>query len=188
MKKWMLILLALLLLTGCGAKKTETQEPVEKSPVQETQTPETPEETTKPEAVEIPVTINGEDKSYTEMNLDVAYETRTEDGLVEDTVGYVLEYPVFSGIDGAETINQYYQELMEYLTDYAASTVYSEAAERHTVADVTGSFEIAAADEGLQLGVTYKVAVKFADSDQEESFDRTDVFQPDTGTLLGSNG
>lgn len=188
MKKWMLIVLALLLLTGCGAKETNTQEPVEEIPEQETQTPETPKETKEPEAVEIPVTINGSDKSYTEMNLDVEYETQSAEGLVEDTVGYVLEYPVFSGIDGAETINLYYQELVDYLTDYATSTVYSEATERHTVADVTGGFEIAAADEGLQLGVTYTVTVKFADSDQEESFDRTDVFQPDTGTLLGSDG
>lgn len=186
MKKWMLICLSLLLLTGCGAKEPEAPEPVEEIPAQtETEAPEAPQE---PETVEIPTTINGSDKSYTNMDLDVEYETQTVEGLVEDTVGYVLEYPVFSGIGGAETINQYYQEMMDYLTQYVQTTVYTEAADRHTVANVSGSFAIAAADEGLQLGVTYTVTVNFADSQEPESFDRTDVFQPDTGTLLGAEG
>lgn len=188
MKKWMLIFLSLLLLAGCGAKEPEAQTPVEEIPAQMEPETETPEEPQEQQTVEIPTTINESEKSYTKMDLNVEYNTQIVEGLVEDTVGYALNCPEFTGIGGAETINQYYQEMMDYLIQYVQTNVYNEAADRHTVANVSGSFAIVAADEGLQLGVTYTVTVDFADSEELESFDRTDVFQPDTGTLLGAEG
>lgn len=188
MKKWIAAILAVLLLTGCQAQPTEQPEvpadpePVVTQPVEEDTPVEEP-----PETVEIPVETVEQEPYYTEMNLDVAYDIQTVEGLVEDSIGYVYEYPVFSGLDGAEEINTYYEEMMVFLESYARETVYPQAADRHTIANVYGTFEIVAADEGLQLGVKYTVSVEFADAEEPESFDRTDVFHPDTGLLLGSN-
>lgn len=188
MKKWIAALLAILTLTGCQAAAPAPQEVPEEGHTQASVPAVEQEPAEEEKTVEIPVEIVEPEKNYTEMNLDVDYETRTVEGLVEDTVGYIYTYPVFSGIDGAEAINTYYAQLMEYLENYARETVYAQAAERHTIADVSGTFEIVAADEGLQLGVQYTVSVSFGDEEAPSSFDRTDVFHPDTGLILGTNG
>lgn len=189
MKKIAALLLSLLLLVGCGAK--DTQPPVEQpqEPEQTVQQPVSPEKPVTPpaETVEIPVeTVDDSLNTYTDMNLNYTVETRTEEGLVEDTVGYIFEYPVFGVFPAAEKVNTYYEELQNFLISYARETVYPLAAEEHTIANVYGKYEVIAADEGLQLGIRYTVSVEFANGD-EQSFDRTDIFHPDTGSLLGSN-
>lgn len=188
MKQFLAAILAILLLSGCVADTTVTKEPEpvkEAEPVTQQQpVEEQPAEMQNQQAVVVEKTEN----SFTNMNLEYGCETVSVEGLVEDTVGYVYQYPVFSEIAGAQTINTYYEDMMEFLESYARETVYPQTLERHTIADVTGSYEIVAADDGLQLGITYTVCVQFADSQEPESFDRTDVFHPDTGSLLGSNG
>lgn len=157
MKKIMAALAALLLLTACGADKT----PAEPAPVPET-----------PVVEEQPVEIVPE--ILPEAPEAFVYTTKTMEGLVEDTVAYIYEYPEF---DHAE-INRFYTDLMASLVDYARQNVYTAAVERHTIADVTGSFTMLQAEETVT--VTYTVAVEFADG-ESESFDRTDTFDRTSG-------
>ena len=180
MKRLFAFIFAMIFLCGCQTEppvEIPEEKPAAEAPVVE----ETPAE-----PVEIPVETVEPEKYYTEMNLDAPYETLTSEGLVEDSVGYIYEYPVFSEIAGAEKINTYYTELMDFLADYAKEVVYPQCADRYTIANVNGTFEIDAADEGLQLAIVYTVTVQFADADEPESFSRTDVFHPDTGILLGT--
>ena len=157
MKKIIAALAALLLLTACGAEKTPVEQPV---------VPETP-------VVEEPVTP----EVVPEETDELQYTTQRLEGLVEDTAAYIYDYPRF---DHAE-IDGFYTELMTSLEEYAKGTVYTAAIERHTIADVTGTFTVEQTAE--TVSVTYTVAVDFADG-QSDSFDRTDTFDAVSGVRI----
>ncbi len=159
MKKIMAALAALMLLTACGAEKTPAEPAV---------VPETP-------VVEEPVTVTPE--VVPEETDELQYTTQRLEGLVEDTVAYIYDYPQF---DQPE-INQFYTDLMTSLEEYAKGTVYTTAIERHTIADVSGSFDLTQTDETFT--VTYTVAVEFGDG-ETESFDRTDTFDRISGQRI----
>lgn len=157
MKKIMAALAALMLLTACGAEKTPVEQPVQ---------PQNP-------AVEEPVTP----EVIPEEPDEPLYTTERLEGLVEDTVAYIYDYPRF---DQPE-INQFYTDLMTSLEEYAKSTVYTTAIERHTIADVSGLFEVSQTEN--TVSVIYTVSVEFGDG-ETESFDRTDTFDLVTGQLM----
>lgn len=150
MKKFLALLFACFLLTACGEAQPPVAEqpepPVVEAPVQ-------PEVVPEPEAV---------------------CTMETLEGLVEDTVGYVYQYPVFTN----ETINEYYTELMANLETYAKETIYPAAMEKHTIANIEGFYEVVPVDD--EVTVTYVVTVEFGDGETEE-FERVDTFILSTG-------
>ena len=105
-----------------------------------------------------------------------------QDGLVEDAVGYSFDLPVFSGLDCAETINRFYEELLPELTLYAQETVYNTAMEQHTVASVFGSYTVDGQTEG-QLVVSYQVSAQYGEEEPVIS-SRTDYFDLESGEHL----
>lgn len=157
MKKFLAALGAVLILSACGA---------EPSPV--------PEAEPTPPAAETPVQLPPVEEAPVDAPV---YEEQTAEGLVEDTVAYIYAYPKFS----QPKISGFYEELVAGLKDYAGQTVYAAASERHTIADVTGSYEVFA--DGSAVTVTYVVDVEYGDGETDR-FDRTDRFDLSDGRRL----
>lgn len=177
MKKLLAFMLVVLLLTGCqkAPASSEPEEPVSQ-PEETIQTvPEEPVE--EPSVVEIPVEII---PSHTEEDIDFSVEQR--EGQVEDSVGYILDCPVFSGFDAAETVNQFYVDLADYLEGYIKETVYTETMKRFTVTDVYGRCQSVSAQDG-ELTVEYTLSIVFHDTDEEIVKSRTDYFNMSTGEV-----
>lgn len=166
MKKLTAIFLLILLLTACG-KQPALEVPDEDPAAAETELPEQ-------EVVEYPVEIlpgNG---------WTVTCETLTREGLVEDAVAYIYEYPSVAGEAGAAAINGFYEELMDQLETYAKDKVWGAAQEKHTVANVTGTYALGDVTEET-IAIDYTVEVVFGDGSEPELHQRNDVFDRTTG-------
>lgn len=169
-KKAAAVLAVLLLLTACSAQKKPEPQP---QPQPEPVVQPAPE----PEVEEIPVTVNPEPEGEA-----VQPEIKTEEGLIEDTVGYVCEYPVFSGFDGAQTVNGFYKELTDGLIAHSKETVYNTASEKSCVASAYATVERASEADGV-LSVDFKFRVEYSDGTVDEKT-RTDRFQMTTGERI----
>ena len=176
MKKLFAALVAVLCLAGCGAK--EQPQPVEAEPIPTVEEPAPVEPAPEtPEVVEIPMEVHpGEIPAQNITMPD--YETVQLEGLVEDAIGYVIAYPVFSGFDGAETVNGYYLNLAEHLERYTKETVYKDIMEKQLVASVYGEVTSVQTD-GEKLQVDYVFRVETEDNVDEST--RTDIFDMTTG-------
>lgn len=191
MKKFYVFLpcvaLTLALLTGCG----QAQAPAAADNQSETQT-ETQTTPTQPEEAALE---ENQEQEVVDMETDVVSgqtleaapaelvcTSNPQDGLVEDAVGYSFDLPVFSGLDCAETINRFYEELFSELTLYAQETVYNTAMEQHTVASVFGSYTVDGQTEG-QLVVSYQVSAQYGEEEPIIS-SRTDYFDLASGEHL----
>ena len=195
MKKFYVFLpcvaLTLALLTGCGQTQApaaaDTQSETQTEAQTETQTTQTqPEETAPAENQEQEVVDMETDvvsgQALEAAPAELACTSKTEDGLVEDAVGYSYNLPVFSGLDCAETINGFYEGLLPELTLYAQETVYNTAMEQHTVASVFGSYTVDGQTEG-QLVVSYQVSAQYGEEEPVVS-SRTDYFDLESGEHL----
>ena len=179
--------LTLALLTGCGQaqapaaadNQSETQTETQITPTQPEET--APEENQEQEVVDMETDIVS-GQTLEAAPAELACTSKTEDGLVEDAVGYSFDLPVFSGLDCAEAINGFYEELLPELTLYAQETVYNTAMERHTVASVFGSYTVDGQTEG-QLVVSYQVSAQYGEEEPIIS-SRTDYFDLASGEHL----
>lgn len=175
MKKLVAAVLALLLATGCGAREEEqhtTQITPDVQPVVE----ETGQETGQQEnstPVEIPVEI-------TKLPGEVAYEIELLEGLVGDAVGYSLEIPTFSDVNGNEVIHKFYVDMVNDLVSYTQGTVHDTCLDRHCMANVYGRVGNAWEEDGL-LTVEYSYEVQYSDQEEPNTNTRTDVFDVETG-------
>ena len=88
------------------------------------------------------------------------------------------EFTVFSGFDGAETVNGFYLNLAEHLERYTKETVYKDIMEKQLVASVYGEVTSVQTD-GEKLQVDYAFRVETEDNVDENT--RTDVFDLATG-------
>ncbi len=191
MKKFYVFLpcvaLTLALLTGCGQAQAPAAADNQSETQTETQTtPTQPEETAPAENQEQEV-VDMETDIVSGQTLEAApaelvCTSKTEDGLVEDAVGYSYDLPVFSGLDCAEAVNRFYEELLPELTLYAQETVYNTAMEQHTVASVFGSYTVDGQTEG-QLVVSYQVSAQYGEEEPVIS-SRTDYFDLESGEHL----
>ena len=176
MKKLFAALLAVLCLAGCGAKEEPQPAEVQPTPAVEEPTPAEPAPEA-PEVVEIPMEVLPEEIPSQTLTMP-DYETVQLEGLVEDAIGYVIAYPVFSGFDGAETVNEFYLSLAEHLERYTKETVYKDVMEKQLVASVYGEVTSVQTD-GEKLQVDYVFRVETEDNVDENT--RTDVFDLATG-------
>lgn len=190
-KKWHVWLpclaLTLALLTGCG----QAQAPAATDAQSETQTeaqttPAQPDESSTEERQEQEV-VDMETDIVSGQALEAApaelrCTSKTEEGLVEDAVGYSYDLPVFDGLDCAEAISRFYEDLIPELTLYARETVYNTAMEQHTVASVFGSYTVDGQTDG-QLVVSYEVRAQYGEEEPVVS-SRTDYFDLESGEHL----
>lgn len=191
MKKFYVFLpcvaLTLALLTGCGQaqapaaadNQSETQTETQTTPTQPEET--APEENQEQEVVDMETDVVS-DQTLEAAPAELVCTSNPQDGLVEDAVGYSFDLPVFSGLDCAETINRFYEELLPELTLYAQETVYNTAMEQHTVASVFGSYTVDGQTEG-QLVVSYQVSAQYGEEEPVVS-SRTDYFDLESGEHL----
>ena len=191
MKKFYVFLpcvaLTLALLTGCGQAQAPAAADNQSETQTETQTTPTQPEETAPEENQEQEVVDMETDVVSGQTLEAApaelvCTSNPQDGLVEDAVGYSFDLPVFSGLDCAETINRFYEELLPELTLYAQETVYNTAMEQHTVASVFGSYTVDGQTEG-QLVVSYQVSAQYGEEEPVVS-SRTDYFDLESGEHL----
>jgi uncharacterized protein YraI len=139
--------------------------------------PETDNTVTAPPVVDTPVEetpVKGE---------PMEYESLMVDGLVEDAIGYGFEIPVFADLEGAEKINEFYEALVDQLTEYTKQTVYEAVQEQGTMANVFGEVTFAER-QGDLLAVGYAFHVQLAGEEELKTSDRTDYFNMQTGELV----
>lgn len=191
MKKFYVFLpcvaLTLALLTGCGQAQAPAAADNQSETQTETQTTPTQPEETAPEENQEQEVVDMETDVVSGQTLEappaeLVCTSNPQDGLVEDAVGYTFDLPVFSGLDCAETINRFYEELLPELTLYAQETVYNTAMEQHTVASVFGSYTVDGQTEG-QLVVSYQVSAQYGEEEPVVS-SRTDYFDLESGEHL----
>ena len=173
--------------TGCGQAQAPAAADNQSETQTETQTTPTQPEETAPEENQEQEVVDMETDIVSGQTLEAApaelvCTSKTEDGLVEDAVGYSYDLPVFSGLDCAEAVNRFYEELLPELTLYAQETVYNTAMEQHTVASVFGSYTVDGQTEG-QLVVSYQVSAQYGEEEPVIS-SRTDYFDLESGEHL----
>jgi len=191
MKKMIIALLAIVLLTACG-KQEEPVAPIPEEPAAaETPVEEKPAEDPveeKPAPVEIPVQIvepEAEPEQPSGENCPIQWETTHLEGLIEDTVAYDLEMLTFSGVDGAEKMTRFYAELAAQLEKHTKENIYSVVMEQHTGANVYG--RISNTNFSLDhFEATYEYRVEYLNGSEPESFTRTDRFDVHTGEVLAA--
>ena len=188
MKKYIAALLAVLCLAGCSAKEeksdmvgvtvvTQQQEDVSPAPTLPEELPVEEIIVEEQPAEEIPVEetpVKGE---------PMEYESLMVDGLVEDAIDYGFEIPVFADLEGAEKINEFYEALVDQLTEYTKQTVYEAVQEQGTMANVFGEVTFAER-QGDLLAVGYAFHVQLAGEEELKTSDRTDYFNMQTGELV----
>ncbi len=184
MKKILIAILALLTLSACGKKEEAPIKPaapdIQENPpaVSEEAAPEIPEDA---QPIEIPVEMVEEVEEEYDLQKPVpAYTSARAEGLVEDTVGFVYDYPVFEEL---EAVNAYYENQITGLTDYAKRIVYETAMDRHTIANVTGTFTVEMEEN---LMVTLTVKVEFGDEEDPIEFSQAEQFDSETGCHIES--
>ena len=173
-KLFALLLAAGLTLTLCACEKTlpePTQEELD-TVIQEAEA-SVPEEETIPEAPELPPA----------PSIDFFDEPRNVEGDIEEIVSYRIGLPGLNmeTESTAEAINGFFDEFSLWLQDYAATTVYEAAQQNHTIAFLTGSYELGE-DDGL-LAVAYYIHVEYADGSEGLDETHTYAFDPADGTL-----
>jgi len=191
MKKLCIVLLALLMLTACG--RQEAAQPPVAPPDPEPVTAEVPEEPAEPEPVpeeepvEIPTQIVEPQEPSPEEIPEEIYPLEWEavhvEGLIEDTVAYDLEQPVFAGTDGAETISGFYTDLVTQLESHTREQVYPAVMEQHTGANVYGKVShMKWNDQWVE--VLYLYRVEYLNDTPAEEFTRVDRFDLTTGEWI----
>lgn len=113
----------------------------------------------------------------------LSWEILSEDGMVEDAVAFDLQQPVFSGADGADSINAYYDELITSLIHHTRDKIYTAVMEAHTMANVCGTADIQAVSSG-EIAVCYTYDVEYVSQLAPQSFSQTVRFDVITGQIL----
>lgn len=108
-------------------------------------------------------------------------------GSFEDIVSYNLYQPEFRGLATQEAevaINDFYGQQVMSLVDYAYETVYKEALERHTGADVIGTCQVLPSQDENVLRVGYVLEVQYGDGSDPIRWERVDEFDRNTGLQI----
>ena len=188
MKKLLIAILAVLLLAACASKEAPVP-PVEEPEIVQPPVEEAPVEAPKPEPVpEVPVEEPAEpspllpvpEELPEEQPFSLERDVIHVEGLIEDTIAYDLEQLVVSGVEGAEQINGFYEELVQQLEAHTKENIYPAVMEQHTGANVYGIVTHMKWDDTL-VEVVYVYRVEYFNGTEPEEFTRTDHFDAVTG-------
>jgi len=182
MKRLFTIIFALLLLTACG-KPEEVPAVTEEEPeviVTEEVTATEPTVVIEPEIV-VPE-IAEETVQADGSGQPVTYTATMVEGLVEDTIGYSFEIPIFD-YPCAETIRRHYDQLAVSMEAFTKEVVYANAMERTCIASVYGYVTSATVVDDV-LSVTYVFECDYSDTEEATEESRIDRFDLTTGQLL----
>ena len=185
MKKLIAAVLAILCLAACSAK-TEPAPEADVSVV--TKTESAPPQAEKPvENFEIEVE---ESKPAAPVAPDLtpgAYMSiETVEGLVGDAVGYSFQKPVFTDYAAAETMNAFYEELVNSLEVYANGTVNDKCLKENCVASVYGEVTQTGHEDGLQIDYTCRV--EYSNAEEPVINHRTEIWNTETGEVISEVG
>ena len=170
------------LLTACAVQIGPAAQlaPAETQPAQDTQRPAYTEPAGEAPARELPV-----EEAPAKDVPTVIITTDTEDGFFDEVCSYRLEIPDIEDNDdpALEKIEDFFDDFEDSLENYCGTTVYNEAQERNTVANVTGAFT--AAQEAEKLTVHYTLTETYGDQpDAAVERTRTLAFDVTTGELV----
>lgn len=184
MKKLLITALALCLLCGCSkSSNVPVTEPEPEVPSPAISQPEIVYEEQPVEMETEIVEPSPDENEIPSDDVPLEWEILEVDGLIEDTVAFGMEKPIFSGVDGAETINSFYDALYDQLENHTRETVYPAVLDKHTGANVYGTVgSISYSHQWVEVPYTYEV--EYLDGSDPESFTRTDRFDLTTGELL----
>ena len=187
MKKFLIALLAILMLTACGKQDEPAAAPPMPEEVVQTPVEEAPVVEPEQEPIEMPVQVEEpQEPSPEEIPEDdsaLIHEIIHVEDLIEDTVAYNLEQPVFSDFAGAEQVNTFYEVLVQQLAEHTKENVYPAVMEQHTMANVCGVVEYLHWDAD-QVQVTYQYQVEYLNDTPADTFSRTDCFDLKTGEII----
>ena len=172
---------AFLILSACSANKAQTQQ-LPAGNASSEQTEQSAAEQNMDSAVTLPSTeeqkpvVTGEPETDTFM--DEPYEYQAD---IEEVVSLSFTLPKFTLTSGeaSDQINARFEKWPESWKDFAASTVYQTAQERHAIGFLEGSY-IATLEDGI-LKVTYTVVERYSDDDAEIWHEDTFCFDAATG-------
>ena len=181
MKRLFAACAALLLLTACGQT---TDEP----PIAETNPDQIVEEQTpaEPEVEEIPMEINPDlpacEDGVSPEGEQAVYEVVLVEGLIEDSVGYTIEKPVFKDLNGADNINAFYETIVLSVENFCKSQIYDTAMNKSTVASAYGTVDFATIYEDY-IEIQYRFKAEYGDDTVDENV-RNDRFDLETGEKI----
>lgn len=156
---------ALLILTACSANPATTQE-VPTAPVStlEADTPVSQTQTQNSDVVPLPTDEHERKPVVTEEPAPTEFQDEPYDyqADIEEVVSISLTLPKFTLDSGeaSDKINAVFEKLQTNLYDFASTTVYETAQEKHCIGYLEGSYS-AALDDGV-LSVSYTVEERYS--------------------------
>ena len=177
MKKLLAIILMMLTLTGCSFVMMPKNDHVEMPK---------PEPEIVVEGAEEEVELKIEDPVEASMEVPaeeaLGYESLMVDGLVEDTISFGFEIPVFD-VPGGEKIGEYFDRVVRSMEDYTKEVVYEEAMGRSCIASVYGQVDSATLEDGI-IAVEYSYICQYSDAEEPEVHTTTLCFDMQTGEVV----
>lgn len=178
---------ALILLTACSANAASTQTIPNESvstldadaPVSQTETQEknivtlpTDEHEMKPVVTEEPVPTEFQDEPY-DYQADI-----------EEVVSISLTLPkiTLDSSEASDKINAVFEKLQTNLYDFASTTVYETAQEKHCIGYLDGSYS-AVLDDGI-LAITYTLEERYSSDEEAITHENVYRFDAQTGEQL----
>ena len=194
MKKLLIALLAMVLLTACGRQEEPAAPVAPPIPEQTVQAPVKEAPAVDPEDVpiKIPVQVEGSQEpqepspwEIPEKEFPLEWEITHVTGLIEDAVAYDLEQIIVSEIDGKDAVNVFYEKLVAQLEAHTKETIYPAIMEQHGMANVYGAMKAISWNEEW-VEVEYEYRVEYLNGSDPDSFTRTDRFDVHTGEVLAA--
>ena len=178
---------ALLFLTACSANTASTQE-ISAAPVStlETEAPISQAETQAKDIVTLPSEEQGMKPVVTEEPVPTEFQDEPYDyqADIEEVVSISLTLPKFSldSCEASDKINAVFEKLQTNLYDFASTTVYETAQEKHCIGYLEGSYS-AALDDGV-LSVSYTVEERYSSEEAAVVHENIYRFDAVTGEQL----
>ena len=178
---------ALLFLTACSANSASTQEaPAAPVSTLEADAPVSQTQTQNSDVVTLPTEEHGMKPVVTEEPAPTEFQDEPYDyqADIEEVVSISLTLPKFTLDSGeaSDKINAVFEKLQTNLYDFASTTVYETAQEKHCIGYLVGSYS-AALDDGV-LSVSYTVEERYSSEEAAVVHENVYRFDAVTGEQL----
>lgn len=178
---------ALLFLTACSANSASTQEaPAAPVSTLEADAPVSQTQTQNSDVVTLPTEEHGMKPVVTEEPAPTEFQDEPYDyqADIEEVVSISLTLPKFSLDSGeaSDKINAVFEKLQTNLYDFASTTVYETAQEKHCIGYLDGSYS-AVLDDGI-LAITYTLEERYSSDEEAITHENVYRFDAQTGEQL----